>query len=126
MCWKEEYMRLFVLYGDIQHNTDNKQNVASYWNGEDEVKNFSQICDFLLNMQGNTENRRNVALKFGKRRNFLLSCKPKCASPCGKRKMSLLRNYLRTNQISINKNDDDHSEVEEIEHDSSGKLFAYS
>ena len=33
-------MRLFVLYGDIQHNTDNRQNATSYWNGEDEVKNI--------------------------------------------------------------------------------------
>ena len=40
LCYKEEYMPLFVLYGDIQHNTDNRQNVASYWNGEDEVKKF--------------------------------------------------------------------------------------
>ena len=119
-------MRLSVLYGDIQHSTDNRQNVTSYWNGQDEVKNFSRICDFLLNMQGNTENRQSVALKLRKRRNLLLSCKPNCRSPCGKRKMSLLRNYLHTNQISTNKNNDNNTEVEEIEHDSSGKLFAYS
>ena len=40
LCYKEEYMPLFVLYGDIKRNTDNRQNVASYWNGEDEVKKF--------------------------------------------------------------------------------------
>ena len=30
LCRKEEYVRLFVLYGDIQHDTDNRQNVALY------------------------------------------------------------------------------------------------
>ena len=40
--------------------------------------------------------------------------------------MLLSRNYLRTNQINRNKNNDNDGEVEEIEHDSSGKLFADS
>ena len=36
----------------------------------------------------------------------------------------MLRNYLHTNQTNTNKKKA--CEVEEIEHDSSGKLFAYS
>ena len=40
LCWKEEYVRLFVLYGDVQHNADNRQNVVSHCNGEGEEKKF--------------------------------------------------------------------------------------
>ena len=40
--------------------------------------------------------------------------------------MLLSRNYLRTNQINRNKNNDNDGEVEEIEHDSADKLFADS
>ena len=67
-----------------------------------------------------------------KRNIFLLSCKPKCRSPCERNKMSLLRNYLDTIQTNTNKwnkhKQEQWCEVEEIEceHDSSGKLFAYS
>ena len=38
--WLFPYVRLFVLYGDMQHSTDNRQNVAAYWNGEREQKKF--------------------------------------------------------------------------------------
>ena len=40
--------------------------------------------------------------------------------------MSLLWNYHHTNQRNANKNNENGTEVEEIEHDSLGKLFAYS
>ena len=40
--------------------------------------------------------------------------------------MSLLQNYLRTNQTNENKSIDNDTEVEEIKHDSKDKLFAQS
>ena len=40
--------------------------------------------------------------------------------------MLLSRNYPCTNQTNTNKNNDNDREVEEIQHDSSGKLFADS
>ena len=86
-------MQLFVFYGDMQGNTDNRQNMALYIRIE-KKKEF-----------------------------FLLSCKPKCRNPCGRTKMSLLRNYLLTNQTNTNKNNNNDTEVEKIKHDSSGKLF---
>ena len=55
---------------------------------------------------------------------LLISSKPKCRRPCGRKKMSLLWNYLYINQrnqtcqTNTNKNNDNDSEVEEIEHDS--------
>ena len=44
------YVRLFVLYGDRQRNTDNRTNVAFYWNGE-RRKNTSRICHVLFFME---------------------------------------------------------------------------
>ena len=41
---------MLLLYGDIQHNTDNTQNVAPYWNGE-RKKRISRICNFLYSME---------------------------------------------------------------------------
>lgn len=57
-----------------------------------------------------------------KRRNFFAKLQTKVQKPFGRNKM--LRNYLHTNQTNTNKKKA--CEVEEIEHDSSGKLFAYS
>ena len=47
-----------------------------------------------------------------KSKNFLLSCKSKCRSPCERKKM-LLRNYLHTNQLNTNKNNGNDTEVED-------------
>ena len=30
---KEEFVQRFVVYGDIKRNTDNRQNMVSYWKG---------------------------------------------------------------------------------------------
>ena len=79
---------------------------------------------FYGDTQGNTENWQ-LYIWIEKKNFFLLSCKSKCRSPCEGKKISLLRNYPRTNQTNTNKNNDD-TDVEEIEHDSLSKLFAYS
>ena len=49
LCCKEEYVRLFGLYGDIQYNIDKRENVASYWNRErEEEKNLVAYATFCF------------------------------------------------------------------------------
>ena len=58
------------MYGDIQHNSDNRQNVVSYWNGERDEKNFLFL---YRDMQGNTDNRQNLGYIFKLRKSFCLA-----------------------------------------------------
>ena len=49
----------------MQHNADKRQNVALYWNGEREEKHFQShmlLFVFYGDIQGNTDNKHNVAL----------------------------------------------------------------
>lgn len=80
-------MQLFVLHEDKQCNTDNRQNLALYNRIEKKGNIFAKLQTKVYR------------------------------SPCGRKKMSLLQNYLRTNQTNANKNNYD-SEVEGMKHDS--------
>ena len=46
LCCKQEYVLL--LYGDIQHNADNTQNVSPYWNGEKKRKKLVAYAIFCF------------------------------------------------------------------------------
>lgn len=55
---KEELLWLFVLYEDIEHNTDNRENVAAHWYGEREEKKFSRNATFCFTLRQTIQYRQ--------------------------------------------------------------------
>lgn len=70
----------------MQHNADKRQNVALYWNGEREEKHFQShmlLFVFYGDIQGNTDNKHNVALciQIEKKKSFFAKLQTKVQNP---------------------------------------------
>ena len=109
-------MLLYVLYGKIQHNTNNRQNVTSLWNGQREEKKFSHICNFFFSIKTCKAIQKmdrvwHHEFELRKRRNFFAKLQNKAQKSVWKE----INHLTKLCQHKSNKNNDNDSEVEEIE-----------
>ena len=83
---QKQYVQLLDLngYGDVTDNTDNRQNVASYWNGvteEKELVAYTTFCFLWIYVRQKIDRMWRYTFKLRKRRNLFARLQTKVQKP---------------------------------------------
>ena len=83
---QKQYVQLLDLnrYGDVTYNTDNRQNVASYWNGvteEKELVAYATFCFLWRYVRQKIDRMWRYTFKLRKRRNLFARLQTKVQKP---------------------------------------------